>query len=158
MATTNKFIVGDIVEDTLGSQGRISWLDYDEHKAGVVSKENAYGHWEGGVKPLAELKLVEPSVHVNRPLKPINEMDESELREHVRLLREGRQESIVRVNEKSSGSKSKKKKRKKKKKKKSKRAKLKEKYPDLDSDKLEAVVDMGEDWADKFVDGFSKKE
>lgn len=157
MALANKFILGDIVEHTISNgRYRITWIDHDDERAGIVRVEKEYGHWEGKEVPLAELKLIKPSIHIDRPLKPVSEMTEDELREHVRLLREGRQEALS--SSKSKTSKKKSKSTKKKKKKASKLTKLKKKYPDQSDEVLETVADMGEDWAEKFIPNFTKKE
>lgn len=92
----NKFIVGDIVKcavtDTIY---RINWINHERMNAGCSTQESRTGEWTGNVYQLAELEMVTPSIHIRRPLKPINEMTEDELREQVRILREGRQESLV---------------------------------------------------------------
>lgn len=90
-----KFILGDLVKHTLTDMTyRIAWIDHNSLEAGIISQEAKYNAWEGKVVSLAELELVEPSVHVQRPLKPVSEMSEPEMREHIRLLREGRQEAL----------------------------------------------------------------
>lgn len=163
MTTVNKFIVGDKVKHTLEEVVyAIKWIDYNDSKAGIVRTERVNGLSTGKTVPLAELEMVEPSVHIDRPLKPISKMSKEELRKHVRLLREGRREVFVNTSLGKSGGKkkkkAKKKKRKKKKKKQNKLDKLRKKYPDLNEEKLKSVAEMGEDWAEKFIPGFSKKE
>lgn len=134
-----KFIVGDLVKHTLTDDiYRITWIAHGDDKAGIVKKEKRYGAWEGKEVPLVELTLVKPSVHTSRPLKPVNDMTTEELREHVRLLREGRHEALVNRSESSGKSKRKRKS----KSKSTNKNKSKTSEPTLDPEIVEALKNL----------------
>ncbi len=90
----NKFIIGDVVKYK-NKQLRIQWINHNKQEAGCIVNESTSGNLIGETIPLDKLELVKSSLHTQRPLKPISKMTEDELREHVRLLREGRHEEIV---------------------------------------------------------------
>ena len=139
-----KFLPGDVVSHTLKPfQYKIVWINYNKDEAGICKNETPTRKVGADVVPLAELELVKPSIHAERPFKPIKDMSEAELWEHVRLLRKGRQESVVAMSTGSSG-KSKSKSKKTKTKTKSKTAKLKEKYPDLPDSVYDQMLKQGE--------------
>lgn len=136
-----KFLVGDIVKHK-DSSYKLQWVNYDNNQCGIIKSETAYGATAGKVVDISEIELIEPTIHKQRPLKPVSEMSTDELREHVRLLREGRQESIINMRREK-----KKRKTKSKSKKKSKTQKLKEKYPDLPDKAIKMMMKQGEETA-----------
>lgn len=87
-----KIIPGDIVSTKDTRQYKVSWVNYNDNEAGILTLETPYGSMEGKVVKLDELQLICPALYKMRTAKPITEMDKTELIDYVRILRQARVE------------------------------------------------------------------
>ncbi len=136
-----KYLQGDIVEHSLSeTRYKILLIHAESDEATIIPEDEiCWGNENAQKVPLAELNLVKPSIHTSRPFKPVREMSEHEMREHIRLLREGRFESI--------GYKKKKKRKTKTRTKETEFDKLRAKYPDYPDLAISMMVKHGEETA-----------